>query len=327
MPGTGAGWDSIFYRVYVIGGLLGIVVLELCLGFLAPEVLEANWLLLAVGPVTLWFVGILAYWWIQLLFRGYGDPRRMPDEEKDGIPEIKSLRSWSRLSEAMTVHGGDMEELVRLEKAARRPVLEWYGWVNVLVLFCLSNPWLMGLGILTPQTLRYFVAGVLGLIILIMVRTYFLLGTSIGAGEHAYLRPLGLAVVETPTVDFGAVGRMVAEGPWGLVAGRSMVLEGTRHGRRVQVVIDGKKNYTMVKAHVPRFTVESREGKLIAGEGTPPAAEESLRELRKARRWVGVELQGGPEGIAVERTPGRKQNMWLYDLWLSERLLDALGQA
>jgi hypothetical protein len=28
----------------------------------------------------------------------------------------------------------------------------------------------------------------------------------------------------------------------------------------------------------------------------------------------------------VERHPGRRQNMWLYDLWLAERLLEALGE-
>ena len=326
MPGTGAGWDSIFYRVYVIGGFLGIVILVLCLGFLAPEVLEAGGLPLVFAPVTLWVVGILAYWWVQLLFRGYGDPKRMREEAGEDGPEIRSLRSWSTLSEAMTVHGGDVEELQRLEKAARRPIIEWFGWTTLLTLYCLSNPWLTVLGVLTPRTQPYYVAGVIGLIIFIMVRTYFLLGSSIGAGEYAYLRPLGLEMVETPAIDFKRIARSPLEGPWGSVTANARVLAGRRHGRQVQVVSEGKKNFTMVKARVPRFTVESREGKLVAAEGAPRIINESLHQLRKAKRWQGIELQGGSEGIVVERTSGRRQNMWLYDLWLAERLLDALEE-
>jgi len=324
MPGTGAGWDSIFYRAYIIGGIVVVVAVTVTVGSLAPPGEEEAWLPLIFGTVTLWFIGILAYWWVQFLFLGYTEPERWVKEAEDDTPDIKALRSWSTLSEAMTVHGGDIEELKKLEKAARRPVLEWFGWTNVFVLYCLSNPWLVALGLLTPQRQRYFAAGVVGLIIFIMVRTYFLLGARVTAGEYAYLRPLGLAVVERPTLDFKRIARTAVEGPWGLVAGSGTVLAGTRHDRSVQVVVDGKRNYTMVEAEVPPFTVESREGKLVAGERAPQAIKESLKELRQAKRWVDMELQAGPEGIRVERIPGRGQNMWLYDLWLGERLLEAL---
>jgi len=326
MPGSGAGRDSIFYRVYIIGGILVIVAITLAVGLLAPRAEQTAWMPLVFGPITLWVVGILAYWWVQFLFKGYTEPERWVEEAGDDTPDIKALRSWSTLSEGMTVHGGDFDELKKLERAARRPVLEWYGWTNVFTFYCLSNPWLVALGILTPQRQRYFAAGVVGLIIFIMVRTYFLLGASIGAGEYAYLRPLGLAVVERPTLDFKRIARTAVEGPWGLVRGGGIVLAGTRHDRSVQVVVDGQRNYTMVEEQVPRFTVESREGKLVPKEGAPQAVKESLKELRQAKRWVGMELQAGPERIVVERTPGRRQNMWLYDLWLAERLLEALGE-
>jgi hypothetical protein len=37
---------------------------------------------------------------------------------------------------------------------------------------------------------------------------------------------------------------------------------------------------------------------------------------------TGIEVVGGPERIRVLReSPG--QNMWLYDMWLIERLLEA----
>jgi hypothetical protein len=263
---------------------------------------------------------------VQFLFKGYTEPERWGKEAEDDTPDVKALKNWSTLSEAMTVHGGDLEELKKLEKAARRPVLEWFFWTNVLVLYCLSNPWLSALGILTPQRQRYFVAGVIGLIVFIMVRTCFLLGARVTASEYAYLRPLGLAVVETPTLDLKRIARTAVQGPWALVSGGGTVLAGTRHDRSVQIVVDGERNYTVVEAQVPSFTVQSREGKLVAGKGAPKAVKESLRELRQARRWVGMELHAGPEGIAVERIPDRRQNMWLYDLWLAERLLEALEE-
>jgi hypothetical protein len=326
MPGTGAGGDSLFYKVYIVGGLVVVVAVSLAVGLLSPPAEVEARLLLIFGTITLWFIGILAYWWVQFLFLGYTEPERWVKEDEDDTPDIKALKSWSTLSEAMSVYGGDVEELKKLEKAARRPILEWFFWVNVLCLYCLSNPWLTVWGILTPERQRYFVAGVIGLIVFIMVRTYFLLGARVTAGEYAYLRPLGLEVTETPTLDFRRIARTAVEGPWGLVAGRGTTLAGRRHGRMVQVVVDSRRNYTLVEAQAPSFTVESREGKLVAGEGAPRAVTESLKELRKAKRWVGMELHAGPGGIAVERIPARRQNIWLYDLWLAERLLEALGE-
>jgi hypothetical protein len=326
MPGTGAGWDSLFYRVYIIGGLVVVIAVCLAVGLLSPPAEVEARLPLMFGTVTLWFIGILAYWWVQFLFLGYTEPERWVKEDEDETPDIKALRSWSTLSEAMSVYGGDVEELKKLDKAARRPVLEWFFWVNVLCLYCLSNPWLTISGILTPQRQRYFVAGVIGLIVFIMVRTYFLVGARVAAGEYAYLRPLGLEVAEAPTLDFKRMAGTAVKGPWGLVARRGTVLAGTRHGRSVQVVVDGQRNYTMVEAQVPSFAVESKEGKLVPGEDAPQAVKESVEELRKAKRWVGMKLHAGPEGIVVERHPGRRQNMWLYDLWLAERLLEALGE-
>jgi hypothetical protein len=326
MPGTGAGWDSLFYKAYIIGGIIVVVAVTVAVSFLVPGAEESVWMPLVFGAVTLWMIGILAYWWVQLLFKGYTEPERRVKEDEDDTPDIKALSSWSTLSEAMTIHGGDMDELKRLEKAARRPVLEWYGWTNVFVLYCLSNPWLVALGILTPERQRYFAAGVMALAVFILVRTYFLLGARVAAGEYAYLRPLGLAVVERPTLDLKRVARTAVEGPWGLVAGRGTVLAGTRHGRSVHVVVDSQRNYTMVEAQVPQFIVESKGGKLVTGDDAPQTVKESLKELRQAKRWVGMELQGTAEGILVERIPGRRQNMWLYDLWLAERLLETLQE-
>ena len=61
----------------------------------------------------------------------------------------------------------------------------------------------------------------------------------------------------------------------------------------------------------------------MADKDAPEAVIEALKGLRKAKRWRGVKATGGSEGIGIEReSPG--QNMWLYDLWLIERLLESI---
>jgi len=61
----------------------------------------------------------------------------------------------------------------------------------------------------------------------------------------------------------------------------------------------------------------------VADKDAPEAVIGALKGLRKAKRWRGVRVTGGSEGIGIEReSPG--QNMWLYDLWLIERLLESI---
>jgi hypothetical protein len=45
--------------------------------------------------------------------------------------------------------------------------------------------------------------------------------------------------------------------------------------------------------------------------------------IRKAKRWQGVAVYVGPEGIGVQRQ-SKGTNMWLYDLWLAEYLIDRI---
>ena len=63
------------------------------------------------------------------------------------------------------------------------------------------------------------------------------------------------------------------------------------------------------------------EGKFVLTEDLPEEVHSALKSLRKARRWVGVKLAGTPEGVTVERQ-ACGVNLWLYDLWLAERLLE-----
>ena len=62
MPGRGAGWDSILYKVYIIGGILVIVAVAVVVGFLDPTGQGPFWIPLISGSTTLWMTGILVYW-------------------------------------------------------------------------------------------------------------------------------------------------------------------------------------------------------------------------------------------------------------------------
>jgi hypothetical protein len=316
MPGTGAGGDSIFYRIYIVGGLIGIVVAVVGTAALFdPHGTTGGTLYVGFTCVTLFFAGILAYWWWQLLFRSYGDPKRMVEEASDGTPEIKALKSWSTLSEAMAIHGGNVDEQIELEKAARRPMIEFFGWMTVSAIYVFVSMWLYLLNILPSAVIPCVAMGVIFLAIVMLVRTYFLLGGGARASEHAYLAPLGLALVETPTADLIDMVPHLGQSD----AADVTVLAGIRHKRPVQIVIAGKLTYTMVRSPAPRFAIESQKGRLVAVEGAPTSISRALRGLRKAKRWVGMSVQAGPKGILVQRTPGRR-------LWLAEWLLEQLGE-
>lgn len=99
-------------------------------------------------------------------------------------------------------------------------------------------------------------------------------------------------------------------------------MAGTRHGRMVQIEASGKYSLILVNGRLPQFIIHTQNGKLISSENAPDPVKSSLKPLRKAKRWVGIEVSAGQGGIAIERD-SKGQNMWLYDLWLTERLLEA----
>ena len=98
-------------------------------------------------------------------------------------------------------------------------------------------------------------------------------------------------------------------------------MTGERRGRSVRIELLDRHVRTLVQGQPPNFVLRSPDGKLILdGEGLASVGK-AIKPLRKARRWRGIQVEGGPEGIAVIRE-SRRQNMWLYDLWLAEYLLE-----
>lgn len=315
-------WGYTLYKIYIVVGFVGIAAVGVITSILFdPFGIEGITLGASAACVTIYVLGILAYWWWNFLFQDYFRSDSLAGQPMETIPEVKHLKSWSTLSEAMSLYGGDVEEHLKLTKGAQRPIIIWFALVpNLAVILVFAHFWLGYFDIIPygAQTRPYVIAVAIGFVVFALLLTYYLVGVSAEGGEKAYLKPLGLSVVDTSLSATGSVdsdSRNYIPG--------ATVIAGTRHGRMVQIEASGKHSLTLVSGGIPHFAVHSQNGKLLPSEDAPDPVKSSLRSLRKAKRWIGIELLASQEGIAVERE-SKGQNMWLYDLWLAERLFEAL---
>jgi hypothetical protein len=317
------GLDYRLYKIYIWGGLPLIVaqILVSTLVFDALSLPGPQAFLLIIGPLILWFAGIVLYWWWVFLFKGNGELEELSQAQGQGVPGIKALKSWSTLHQAMALHGGDVEEWIKNEKRAKRPVLLWYGSLNLLVVWIFCPLTLGSLGIFRLDG-GIWLAGVFAWVALTLVGTPILLSWGARSGEKAYLAPLGLAVTKMPSLGVDVIGligggqKLIPDGP--------AIVEGERYGRLVHIETIGKHSLTVVQANTPEFRVQSHDGKLVPDKGAPEATAKVLKGLRKAKRWRGIVVHAGPEGIGIQRQ-SKGTNMWLYDLWLAEYLLDEIN--
>jgi len=325
------GLDYLLYRIYIWGGIVALVFYIALVTYLdAVEVIHVPRTgMTPVGiysaPVTPWILGILTYWWWAFLFKGNKELRESICKRSQGIPEISALKSWSTLQTAMAIYAGNVDEILESEKVARRPVLIWYGMSNLLVLWVLGCFWAWVFfqdDLPANFIMRVWVPGVFVIMILLAVVTPFLLGRATKSGEAGYLAPLGLSLAKRTSVEphvsgiIGSDRAVIYEG--------ATVFNGSRRGCLVHIETIGKRSCTLVQAEgTPPFEIHSQAGKLVAGENAPKAVTQALKGLRKAKRWRGIKVTGGTEGIGIERESSG-QNMWLYDLWLIERLLSGL---
>jgi hypothetical protein len=314
------GLDYKLYKIYVWGGL-ALVVAQIMVSVLVFDVLiqpGSRGFLILIGPMTLWFAGILLYWWWVFLFKGNSDLEELSQTQGQRIPAIKALRSWSTLHQAMAIHGGNVEELIKKERKAKRPMLLWYGSLNLMAVWIFAPIILGSLGVFRLDG-RIWIAGAVAWPFLMLVATPALLSWGAKSSELAYLAPLGLALARIPRLKADLIGligggqKLIPDGP--------AIVEGERHGRLVHIEKIDKHSLTVLQARLPPFRVESHVGKLIPDEGAPEAVVKALRSLRKARRWRGIVVHAGPEGMAIQRQ-SKGTNMWLYDLWLAEYLLE-----
>jgi hypothetical protein len=225
----------------------------------------------------------------------------------------------------MAISGGSVEEFIKNAKRANRPILVWYGIINLLAVWILAPIMLGSLEIIHPDGGRVggvWLGGIFAGIALLLVSTPILASWGSEGAEEAHLVPLGLAVTRTPRLAPDVIGllgggqKLIPDGP--------AVVEGQRYGRLVHIETIDKHSLTALQANMPEFKVQSNDGKLVPDRGAPETVVRALRSLRKAKRWRGIGASAGPEGIAIHReSPGT--NMWLYDLWLAEYLLESIN--
>jgi hypothetical protein len=320
------GLDYRLYKIYIWGGLALYVVYTFVsilvfdtLSLPGPQVFLRLFL-----PSMLYFAGILLYWWWVFLFKGNQDLIELSHKQVQGVPAIKALKNWNTLHQAMALHGGNVEEYIRNAKRANRPILAWYGIINLLAVWIYGPIALGSLGIINPGKSAggVWLGGIFVGITLLFVATPILASWGARSSGDAYLAPLGLALTRVPRLEADRIGligggqKLIPDGP--------AIVEGERYGRLVHIETIDKHCLTVVQAEVPEFKLQSNEGKLVPDKGAPEALVKALKSLRKAKRWRGIVVYAAPEGIAVQRQ-SRGINMWLYDLWLAEYLLDEIN--
>lgn len=134
------------------------------------------------------------------------------------------------------------------------------------------------------------------------------------------MEPLGLKGIERPQW----VPMPYATGDVHSTVIGPTVLGGTRHGREVVVVLQGGDSQVAVACDAPAFTLKGGDGVLHAGDDVPPVVRGAIGTLAPAPVWSSARVEGGDGKILVTRRRGG-QTRWQHDLWLAERLADAVG--
>ncbi len=140
------------------------------------------------------------------------------------------------------------------------------------------------------------------------------------------MAPLGLRVTERPRGGFETRAPSMPGFDYRLRGPTE--LSGERHGRPVTVRLGGYEETGASEVHLaaalPELRARSRDGRIRAADGGAPQLVEALEEVPNSTRWKRVEVSGGPDGLTVTRKKGEQRD-WLCDLWLAERIADALG--
>ena len=318
------GWDYKLYQIYIWGGLLlnVIYIVLAVLIFDIPNLAGSMAILAIMGPFFVWFTGFLLYWWWVFLFKGNKELKELSQTPSAGIPDINSLKSWNTLHQAMSVSGGSVDELIKNAKKANRPMILWFGCQNFLALWVCGFITLGSLGFIAASKFPIMVIGVVIWVVLMIVGTPFLLGWGARSSEKAYLAPLGLTITRMPGLAPDVISML--GGGQILIPDGPAIVEGERYGRLVHIETTDNYSLTILQAELPKFKVLNKDGKLTPAENAPENVIDVLKGLRKAKRWQGIEVYAGSDGIAIQRK-SKGTNMWLYDLWLAEYLLDKIN--
>lgn len=323
------GWyRSPAYLIWVIGGLVVIVGVTVALGLSNPT---DKRVIFAILPMLAVYMGGIFVMQARAARRAaIGESAQEPVPEPASGPGPPAGRA--ELARALAVKAIDPAA----RQAARRSSAGiWLSQVTYAAV--LTAMILVGVGLYyggVDETLYPFgdtgpgvpvaFLPIFAMIAFLVLRIPFTLRGSVEA-SNVELEPLGLELTETPRI--GVRPRWGGSGLQTDVRGPS-VLAGHRHGRAVRIELDASSYETRVAQRAPSFQVSGKDGRLAAAGDAPAAVRDAVAALEPAARWRGVKVEAGDDGIVVKRRGGvrtSEERRWMDDLWLAERLADAVA--
>jgi hypothetical protein len=322
-------WRSWFYRAWVVGGLVLVVVLIIKIALDWKPGTPPPYGVIGV-ILGIWLIGLLALQAFHLMRARPGPAPALTAGERAELLEPGPSRDPERLAAALSLSGVGTVDAAA--EAAWRFNLGMFvpAAVVAIVLPLAGLLFVSGAvpGVWSPLGATgpgIPVAAIPGLLIVLVL--VVLLPRTMGRARRLgddHLAPLGLHIDKTPgstvlpRIGTGGLGHHVV-GP--------TVFVGDRHGRHVTVAIESGTSVVQVAATVDDFVLQGKKGALVAKGGLPGAVASELTTIPRDPRWTRLTVIGGGEGIEVQRR-GRSQDQgWLADLWLAERLAAAVAAA
>jgi hypothetical protein len=297
-------------------GLIGVVVVMVAVAAIALNSEgDAN----PKGTLALIF-GVIALFVVILFLLQRSDLNRVASGEDPTTMEEQQL--WAALA-VKPIDDAAIEARSSMWGSARRS--QRLGWIVTLLIF-LTVPAIY----LTESFLPLLIGGPL----IVIAAIYGSVRAPAPGGEvdsayekvGAAMAPLGFEVTERPKVNIEV--REATTGRVGPKIHGALVLSGARHGRQVTVRLGSGEvsphSEVTVRIAAPEFKAKSRDGRVRAPDGTPGSIATALAAVPNSTRWKKLTVEGGPEGIVASRKGGGQAD-WLCDLWLAERLADAVG--
>jgi hypothetical protein len=314
-------------------GLIGVVVVAVAVAVIAlsADSVEANpkgSLALIFGVIALFVVILFVLQRSDLNRVASGDTKAAQRAVAAGSDRIENPTTmedqqlWAALA-VKPIDDAAIEARGSMWDSARRS--QHLGWVIALLIF-LTAP--------AIYLFESFVPLLIGGPLIAIAAIYGSVRALAPGGEldSAYekvgvaMAPLGLEVTERPRVNIEV--REATTGRVGPKIHGALVLSGERHGRQVTARLDSgevsPQSEVAVRVGAPEFKANSGDGRVRAADGAPDSIATALAAIPNSTRWKKLTVEGGPKGIVVSRKSGGQAD-WLCDLWLAERLADAVG--
>jgi hypothetical protein len=298
------------YRLWVVGGILAIVVVNVVRG-LSADPGDETVLTTALAMVGVWVLGFLGLSWWRLLADRRAAAPALP-AVSDGPPgDVPGLL------QALAVEPLDARQAQRTADASWAFARNGFAALTLLVAAILVA---MGLHATERLGAEAALLPLLALVAVLALRVPFQARRAMEIGD-AWLEPLHLRITGMP-----AAGLDPGDGEGLRVMGATR-LGGVRHGRVVSVALAADGSLVTVAGAVEPFRAVSDAERLAPAGGAPSWLAGTLPRAGRDPRWRRVEVTGGPDGIAVRRRGTPDGMAWLADLWLAERLAAAAPTA